>query len=152
MKNPLPQFHHLKPAECRGLLRRHHVGRIAFTFKDRVDIEPISYVFNGQWLYARSAIGTKLRVLRRHPWVAFEVDEVDGAFDWRSVVVHGTVYFLSDGPGTRAAYTRAMKILRTLDPRALTADDPVPERSIVFRIYVDDIAGRAATTRRATGR
>lgn len=152
MKKPAPQFHQLKPAECRGLLRRHHVGRIAFAFKDRVDIEPISYVFNGRWLYARTSPGTKLRQLKHHPWVAFEVDEIDGAFDWRSVVVHGTVYFLSDDPGTRAEYARAVKVLRKLDPRALTADDPVPERSIVFRIHVNDIAGRAATTRRVAGR
>ena len=55
---------------------RAHVGRLAFTFHDRVDIEPISHVYSEGWVYARTSPGTKLTTVKHHPWVAFEVDEV----------------------------------------------------------------------------
>ena len=81
-----PIFYELSGADALELLMRHHVGRLAFTFHDRVDIEPISYLFNDGWVYARTSPGTKLSIVRHNPWVAFEVDEVESRFDWRSVV------------------------------------------------------------------
>ena len=44
MPTPTPRFRDLEPAECTALLERHHVGRLAFSRKDRVDIEPINYI------------------------------------------------------------------------------------------------------------
>jgi uncharacterized protein len=149
MTRTKPKFRNMRETESRALLRRHHAGRIAFGFRERVDIEPISYVLKGQWLYARTAFGTKLVLMKRNPWVAFEVDEVDGPFDWRSVVAHGTAYFLNPGGVEHAEFPGAVKILRSIDPRILTDDDLVPDRTIVFRIHVDAITGRAASTRRS---
>ena len=36
-----PVFYELPRGEALQLLANHHVGRLAFTFRDRVDIEPI---------------------------------------------------------------------------------------------------------------
>lgn len=137
-----PVFRVLSPAACRAVLRRHKFGRIAFTFRDRVDIEPIGYVCDGEWLYARTAPGTKLVQIRHNPWVAFEVDEVDGPFDWKSVVVHGTSYFVE--PNGNGDYERSLRALRRLDRRVLTDEDPVPERSVLFRIHIHHLTGRSA--------
>jgi nitroimidazol reductase NimA-like FMN-containing flavoprotein (pyridoxamine 5'-phosphate oxidase superfamily) len=141
-----PQFRELTLDECHGILARHHVGRIAYVFHDRVDIEPIHFVYADGEIVFRTAPGSKFEVLRHHPWVAFEVDEVDGMFDWRSVVAHGTVYRLEHS-GSRAdvaAYRRAVSQLRSLVDGALRANDPVPFRDIVVRLYVDRLTGRAA--------
>jgi nitroimidazol reductase NimA-like FMN-containing flavoprotein (pyridoxamine 5'-phosphate oxidase superfamily) len=145
-KRSMPVFRDLRVAECRALLRRHHVGRIAFAFRDRVDIEPISYVMSGEWLYARTSPGTKLVKLAHNPWVAFEVDEIDGPFDWKSVVMRGTAYFLEGGARPSPEYTTAVRLLRKLDPRALTHEDAAPHRTVLFRIHVDALEGRAAST------
>ena len=32
-------------------------------------------------------------------------------------------------------------------PETLTPEDPLPERAILFRIHIDEIFGRAATSR-----
>ena len=143
-----PTFSELPPRECVALLRRSHVGRIAFTFHDRVDIEPISYVFADQWLYGRTSPGTKLATVRHHPWVAFEVDEIEGRFDWRSVVVHGAMYLLAPDGGDRdrEAYAAAMRLLREIDADTLTPGDPTPFRTTLFRIHADDMVGRRAST------
>lgn len=145
MTKALPRFRTLTQQESQTLLGRHHTGRLAFTFHDQVDIEPISYVFADKWLYARTAPGTKLVKLAHNPWVAFEVDEVTGPFDWKSVVVRGTAYFITPHADP-AAYEEAVNVLRSIDPRALTHEDLVPERSTLFRIHADSLVGRAAAT------
>ena len=141
----LATFYDLPPTEAIEMLARHHVGRLAFTFHDRVDIEPISYVFADGWVYARTSPGTKLAVVKHHPWVAFEVDEVRSRTDWQSVVVHGTIYFLeADRDADRADYAVAVQILRSADEDALTPGDATPHRQVLFRIHADEIIGRAA--------
>jgi uncharacterized protein len=146
MTTRAPRFRSLAERECRALLRRHHAGRLAFTLRGLVDIEPISYVLDGEWLYARTAPGTKLTKLIRNPWVAFEVDEIVGPFDWRSAVAHGTAYFLSPDLPDHAAHLTGIRLMRSIDPRALTHEDLVPERTTLFRIHIDSMTGRAAST------
>ncbi len=138
----------LERDEIDALLERHNVGRIAYTFRDRVDVEPINYVYRDGWIYLRTGPGSKLNTLARHPWVAFEVDEVDGPFDWRSVVVHSTVYELTPG-GTEAqarVYDEAVELLRGLIPETFTEEDPVPHRNVILRMKVDEVSGRVSTT------
>jgi nitroimidazol reductase NimA-like FMN-containing flavoprotein (pyridoxamine 5'-phosphate oxidase superfamily) len=142
-----PTFIDLSQRQCRAMLKRHNAGRLAFTFKDRVDIEPIGFVLSGDWLYGRTSLGTKFLQLKHSPWVAFEVDEIEGPFDWRSVVVRGTVYFLNPGGEEHPDFKRALRLFRRFDPRIMREGDPVPERSIFFRIHIDSITGRVATTR-----
>ncbi len=144
MKRP-PVFRKLPVAKSRALVKRNHVGRIGFTFHDRVDIEPISYVMSGQWLYARTSPGTKLLKVTHNPWVAFEVDEIEGPFAWRSVVMRGTVYFIETDRPSRD-FATAVRILRQLDPLAFTAGDSAPHRTVIFRVHVDVMEGRAAST------
>ena len=148
-KQPTPVFRELTRAQCDALLERNHVGRIAFTFRDRVDIEPVHYVYAKGWLYGRTSPGTKLATLRHHPWIAFEVDEIEDLHDWRSVIVHGAVH-LPDGEGSateRDAYESTLALIRHLVPHALEPGDPTPERQVLFRIHVDEVTGREATTR-----
>ena len=144
-----PTFRELSRDQCDALLARNHVGRVAFSFHDRVDIEPVHYVYAEGWLHGRTAPGAKIAVLRHHPWVAFEVDEVDGLFDWQSVVVHGVVDIPDpDGsPIDREAYERILAHIRTVLPTALKPSDPAPDRVLPFRIHVDTVSGRAASTR-----
>ncbi len=142
------RYRTLERGEIDALLARHNVGRIAFTFRDRVDVEPINYVYHGGWIYLRTGPGSKLTTLARHPWVAFEVDEVDGPFDWRSAVVHSTVYELTPGGTETQArdYDDAVELLRGLVPETFTEDDPVPHRNVILRMHVDEVIGRASTT------
>ncbi len=128
------------------MLARHNVGRIAYTFHDRVDVEPISYVYADGGLVFRTAPGSKLETLAHHPWVALEIDEVEGIFDWRSVVVHGTTYILREtGNETDVrVYRAAVASLRRLLPATLDDRDPVPFRSVVVKLHIDRITGRAA--------
>lgn len=144
-----PTFRVLTRAECDALLARQRVARVAYTFHDRVSIEPIHYAYEDGWLVGRTAPGSKLATLAHNPWVALEVDEVRDTFDWESVVVHGTFYQLHrEGTATeRESWARAVPLLRRIVPEALAPNDPVPFRDVLFHVHVDEVAGRAARPR-----
>jgi uncharacterized protein len=139
-----PQFRELTVEECHSLLARHDVGRLAFTLHDRVDIEPINYVSDGEWIFGRTSVGTKLATLLHHPWCAFETDDVRGLFDWDSVVAKGTFYLLDPEQGSPDTYMRAQKLLQKLVPGSLSAHDPAPHRNILFGVFINEISGRSA--------
>lgn len=127
------------------MLERNHVGRIAFSLHDRVDVEPIHYVFTDPWIYGRTSQGAKLLSLAHNQWCAFETDEVHGLFDWSSVVVKGQ--FTPRGSTfARWDYDRALAALRRLIPSTFTDDDPAPHRDIVFGIHASEISGRSSTS------
>lgn len=141
-----PVFRSLDRAEIDAVLRRNRVGRVAFSLHDRVDVEPIHYLYDGEWIYGRTSPGEKLALLAHNHWLAFEVDEVAGTFDWRSVVVHGAFYIL-DPQGSardREAWDHALALLRTITPEMLTDTDPARFRTTLFRIHVDEATGRTA--------
>ena len=145
--NPAPTIRLLDTTECEQILVRNHVARLAFSFHDRVDIEPVHYVHDQGSMFGRTSPGSKLAMLAHNHWLAVEVDEVNAIFDWRSVVVHGSFCTVSpEVPGAEAAaWARGVELLRTLIPETGTPDDPVPFRSIIFQIRIEQISGREAT-------
>ena len=144
--SPAPTFHELNRAECDALLTRNHVGRIAFSYRDHVDIEPIHYVYADGWIYGRTTYGTKLRTLAHNRWLAFETDEISALFDWKSVVVKGALYVLEPDGAQGENYLKALELIRSMSPNALTQSDPAPERTVLFRIHADQITGRSSRT------
>jgi nitroimidazol reductase NimA-like FMN-containing flavoprotein (pyridoxamine 5'-phosphate oxidase superfamily) len=147
MDSHAPVIRELPPDVARALLARHHVGRLAFAFHDRVDVEPIHFAMPQGRVFFRTAPGSKLTTLRHNRWVALEVDEVEGLFTWRSAVAHGTVYELHfDGPEVeRAAYRLALDALRDLVPGTMRRGDPVPHRDVIIELRIDRITGREAS-------
>ena len=141
-----PVIHDLSPDESLAVLARGRVGRLAFAFRNRVDIQPVHYVYDDGFLYGRTSQGAKLVLLAHNPWVAFEVDEMRATFDWDSVVVKGSFHVLDPEGNTRdhLTYQHAIALLRTIVPHALREGDPTPWRDVVFRISVDEITGRRA--------
>lgn len=145
----VPRLAEMSPDACDALLKRHHVGRMAYCYHDHVDIAPIHYVYSDGWLFARTSHGRKMDALGHAPWVAFEVDEIDDVFDWRSVVVHGPVHAMErEGSSLDAQHwARGIELLRDIVPETGTDDDPVPFRELVFGIYLQRVSGRLSTTR-----
>jgi uncharacterized protein len=145
-----PRFETLTREECVALLARQHVGRLAFSFRDRVDIQPIHYVYDDGFLYGRTSEGAKLTTIAHNRWVAFEADEVLGVFEWRSVVVRGAFYVLdldAASPDASRSAQHAVALLDAVVPDTMRPGDPVGFRTVLFRIAVDEISGRAACPR-----
>jgi nitroimidazol reductase NimA-like FMN-containing flavoprotein (pyridoxamine 5'-phosphate oxidase superfamily) len=148
MSNPMnPCFRTLSHEECTAILARNHVGRLAWAVENRVEIKPVNYVYHDGWLYGRTSRGAHLADAAA-TWapVAFEVDEVEELFRWRSVVVHGGFYtVVDDGVALHdEEWWQGVLLLRTLIPETFTGDDPVGFRMVVFRLAVQEVTGREA--------
>ncbi len=61
----------LPRSEIETILGRNHVGRIAFSFHDRVDMRPIHYVYKNGWIYGCTSKGGK-------PVFRIHLDEATG--------------------------------------------------------------------------
>lgn len=136
----------LNTGACRALLARNSIGRLAFSFQDRVDIRPLSYVFDDEWIFGRTSPGEKLLTVRHHRWVAFQVDEIEDELNWSSVVAHGPFQILDEGESAqhRELLAQARRAIREENPGAFSPTDPTPERSFIFGVAVQEYRGRAA--------
>lgn len=118
-----------------GVLRRAIVGRIACCAHDgeRPYLVPIPFGYDGESVYSISGPGRKLEIMRAHPEVAFEVDEVEAEDRWRSVIADG-VFEEITAPDARC---RAIEIVAPKGGAATVA----PE-AIVYRIRLTRTSGR----------
>ena len=142
-------FRELPRSEIEEILGRNKVGRLAFAFHDRVDIQPIHYVYERGWLYGRTSEGEKIETLQHNQWVAFEVDEIKDTFDWLSVVIHGSFWRIHPlgSPRAEEVWAKAAELMARVVPEALTDKDPVAFRQILFRIAISDVRGREAKSK-----
>lgn len=146
-----PTFRDLNREECERVLERNHIGRIAFSRGRRIEIVPVHYVYSDGWIYGRTTPGGRIETAGRPWWpVAFQVDEVSGLFDWKSVVVHGGLYKIpaEGAKWEREAWQTGLDLLRSLIPQTLRGDDPVPEHRALFRIATQEVSGRKARLER----
>ena len=127
----------LSTDEIDQLLKRQSVGRLACTANDRPYVVPITYAYDGSSVYAYSGPGRKIEMMREQPLVCFEVDEVDGPSEWRSVVAEGTYEELTSERSRREALA-LLGITNGAVARALNQAN----RGVVFRIRLGDRSGR----------
>jgi nitroimidazol reductase NimA-like FMN-containing flavoprotein (pyridoxamine 5'-phosphate oxidase superfamily) len=147
-RSDVPRFRDLSREKSIEILARNHIGRLAFSFHDAVDIRPISYVYDDGWIFGRTSPSEKLTTLKHNQWVAFEVDEIQGPFDWVSVIARGSFYNTDPWGSTSDIefHQRAMTQIQRLNPAAFSAEDPTGFRTEVFAIHVDSVSGRSSST------
>jgi nitroimidazol reductase NimA-like FMN-containing flavoprotein (pyridoxamine 5'-phosphate oxidase superfamily) len=124
--------------EMTAMLERHRVGRLACTTNDRPYIVPINYVYQCDAIFAYSMPGRKISMMREQPLVSFEIDEIDGPSNWRSVVVEGVYEELTDAAGTSIAIRLLANGFGSLVTRSLEASSAI----VLFRIRVTELSGR----------
>lgn len=82
--------------QINNLLSSQVVGRLACVHGKQPYIVPMTYAFDGTYIYGQTNEGTKLAWLRKNPLVCFEVDLMMDMRNWQSVVVYGKFEELKD--------------------------------------------------------
>lgn len=143
-----PAFRELSREECIDVLMSNNIGRLAFSFHDSVDIRPINYVYDNDWIFGRTSPSEKLVTMRHNQWVVFEVDEITAPLNWISVIARGSLYTTDPGGSAQDVifHNRAVAGIRTQEPHAFTDEDPTHFRTEIFAIHVDSLTGRSSST------
>lgn len=128
----------LSGEEIDRLLHTQRIGRLACSVDDQPYVVPITYGYDGRYVYAYSSAGRKIDVMRRQPNVCFQVDEITGPSSWRSVVATGEYEELTKDVDRRTA----LKALVPLGSEPVSRGLDGGSKVVVFRIRLTDRTGR----------
>ena len=83
-------FGRLDSEEIDELLHQQVVGRIGCHSDGVTYIVPISYAYDGKYIYAHTLEGMKISLMRHNTSVCFEVDFINKTENWQSVICWGS--------------------------------------------------------------
>ena len=136
----------LRDEDVEKLLATHVVGRIGCHVDGTTYVVPVSYAYVDGCVYAHSAEGQKVRMMRTNPRVCFEVDEVLDLACWKSVVAQGTFEELTGDEADHArqvlldGYRRAIGSPTAVPPHHASADAGT---TVYYRIRLGERTGRS---------
>jgi uncharacterized protein len=134
----------LAPETIEALLHAEIVARIGYVDRRRLPcIVPITYAYDGRALYGYSSLGAKIEHMSANPRVCIEVDRIENAANWRSVILRG-IFEQLQGSAAVEAVERISERLRTVG--AATAAPIAAWRTFVARTGADGIAYRISIT------
>jgi nitroimidazol reductase NimA-like FMN-containing flavoprotein (pyridoxamine 5'-phosphate oxidase superfamily) len=142
------QIEEMTVGECRAMLARRHVARLACALNNQPYVVPIDVAFDGVSLYGYSTLGQKIEWMRQNPLVCVEMDEIVGDTHWESVVVFGNYEELLATPEDEGSRTKAERLFQSRPMWWEPASVPLAGREqrtrIVFRIQLHGLTGRRA--------
>ena len=144
----------LKQHEIEQLLSQQVVGRIGCHGHATTYVVPISYAYDGDFIYCHANDGMKIDIMRQNPDVCFQVDDMRNMANWKSVITWGKFEELKDHEGRNLA----LRILNERNMPAITsatthlspqwpfpADEAELKQGILFRIHLHKKTGRFET-------
>ncbi len=141
----------LSAAEIEEILSKQIVGRIGCHAEGLTYVVPVSYAYDGNYIYVHSLEGMKLALMRKNPSVCFEVDEMQNMANWKSIIVQGKFEELEDPQLRKHALdmlnNRVLPIISSatthLSPYwPFPPDDYKEIKGIVYRIAIIEKSGR----------
>ncbi len=142
----------LTETQVRNILSSQVVGRMACTDNKHPYIVPVTYTYDGNYIYGQTNEGEKLKILRANPNVCFEVDAMTDMKNWQSVVIDGEFEELEDtnAEDARAILLNKVFCLSTIctvhdSARTITAeelDDSTRLKEVMYRIKINRVSGR----------
>jgi nitroimidazol reductase NimA-like FMN-containing flavoprotein (pyridoxamine 5'-phosphate oxidase superfamily) len=143
-------IHELLPAECREVLSRATLARLACSRADQPYVVPISFAYDrdSESLVSFSTVGKKIDWMRANPKVCAEIEDVTDRFHWTTVVVVGRYEEITSSAEHRHVRHRALQLFERLDEWWLPGAAKVGAREnpavVIYQIHIEAISGRRA--------
>jgi nitroimidazol reductase NimA-like FMN-containing flavoprotein (pyridoxamine 5'-phosphate oxidase superfamily) len=144
-------IHELTTAQCREVLSRTSLGRLACARGAQPYVVPVSYTYDADsdCLFCFSAVGKKVNWMRENPNVCVEVEAVDDRFHWTTVVLFGRYDEIGDSPEQKDIRHRALHLFQQRSewwlPGGATSGHRQPHAMVMYRIHIDSLTGRRAS-------
>jgi nitroimidazol reductase NimA-like FMN-containing flavoprotein (pyridoxamine 5'-phosphate oxidase superfamily) len=144
-------FGKLSSTQIEKVISDNFVGRLGCHADGKTYVVPISYAYDGQFIYARTFEGLKISMMRKNPKVCFQIDEMENMANWKSVVTWGTYEELKNeeerNEGLEKLISRMLPEISSetvkLSPQwPFPTNDFTKIRGIIFRIRLIEKTGR----------
>lgn len=144
-------FGSLSHEEIDHVLSRQVVGRIGCHADGITYVVPISFAYDGEFVYCFTQEGLKVSLMRKNPQVCFQTDDLENMANWKSVIVWGTFEELPEGRERKEALNKLLdRALPMISSERVhqSADWPFTNhctdtvQGIVFRIRLTKKTGR----------
>lgn len=141
----------LNSIQIDNLLKSQVIGRVGCTADSKTYVVPITYAYDGKYIYSHTVEGMKIRMMRQNPQVCFEVDEIVNMANWQSAIVWGKYEELNGNEAEEALQilvNRIHPLMTSATSRPVhSLDKPhttlkLNTRMVVFRIEVNETTGR----------
>ena len=143
-------IHELTPGECRDVLSRSDIARLACSRANQPYVVPISFSYDAESnsLFSFSAFGKKVNWMRENANVCVEVEEIVDRFHWTTVIVFGRYQEIDDSPGQKDFRHRALHLFQQRKewwlPGSARTEERQPHAVVLYRVQVDTMTGRCA--------
>ncbi|MBU2927909.1 pyridoxamine 5'-phosphate oxidase family protein [Winogradskyella psychrotolerans] len=136
--------------ECELVLSLNYIGHLAYIYKDKPFVVPVTYFYANNRIICYSGDGHKVNALRLHNAAALEVAEITSIDNWKSVVAHGTYIELERSSAKAMLHEFSLgvkdvilrKEQRDLDfISEFSAKIDSDEKSVVFVIDIKEFTG-----------
>jgi nitroimidazol reductase NimA-like FMN-containing flavoprotein (pyridoxamine 5'-phosphate oxidase superfamily) len=131
------------------------VGRLGCHADNKTYVVPVTYAYNGNYIYGHTKEGLKIDMMRKNPLVCFEVDVIENMSNWRSVIAWGKFEELK----TPEQRKEGMKILMDTVMPLMTGETTISNsmtdshqntieamKGVVYRIELTKKTGRYEKT------
>lgn len=144
-------FGKLGIAQIEQVLHHQIVGRIGCHADGMTYVVPISFAYDGEYIYAHSSEGMKVNMMRKNSRVCFQTDQMQDMGNWQSIVAWGDYEELNEPDQRRVALeklvARALPIVSSetthlTDHWPFLSTDLNNIKGIVFRIKLTTKTGR----------
>ncbi|SDS58353.1 hypothetical protein SAMN05216503_3523 [Polaribacter sp. KT25b] len=142
----------LKEEECSHLLANNYIGQLAYIYKDRPFVVPITYFFNkNNIIIGYSDEGHKTMAMRKNNKISLQVSNIIDCDNWISVLAHGVYEEVTGSEAKKYLheFTSGIKdiILRKEDRCLRSVGDFSSKKytnhpPIIFRVTVDEMTGK----------
>ena len=141
----------LNEQQINNLLSSQVVGRLACTDSVQPYLVPVTYAFDGNYIYGQTNEGMKLGLLRNNPNVCFEVDTMTNMANWQSVIVRGTFEELKDCEADNARAILKNRVFPMMTSATIDGeqhevetelDDSNRLKRVMYRISIAEKTGR----------
>ena len=134
--------------ECRAVLARTNLARLACALNNQPYIVPIHVDYYDAYLYGFSTLGKKIEWMRQNPLVCLELDEITTHTQWTSLIVFGEYEELPETSEFAGSRRLAEQLFQRhpvwWEPAAVPLRDQQPRSRILFRILITRVTGRRA--------
>jgi uncharacterized protein len=141
----------LNEIQINNVLSSQVLGRLACTDGKQPYIVPVTYAYDGKFIYGQSNVGTKLKLLRKNPSVCFEVDMMTDMRNWQSVLVYGKFEELEEEEAQKARDVLFGRVFSLMTSSTIHSygheetgkvDDKTRVKQVMYRIKIKKVTGR----------